>query len=101
MENEKLFQFMEKMYSEMQNGFSGLHIRMDKLEEIVISLEQSQLRLENEFKDTKKTLYDGYIQNTEAINRLEAKVDFIAEKVSKNELDTKVLQYTIEKKHRG
>lgn len=68
MEYDKLFGFMEKMYSEMQNGFKDL-------KDDVSVLKTGQLKLENKLEDTRKTLFDGYIQNTESIKRLESKVD--------------------------
>jgi DNA-binding ferritin-like protein len=85
MENAKLYEFMEKMYTEMQKGFSDVNERLEKLE-------KGQVRLENELKDTKKTLYDGYIQNAEAIKRLESKIDEVSEKVDRHDMKIQVIE---------
>lgn len=34
MDNEKLFEFMTKMYTEMQEGFKGVNSRLGKVEEM-------------------------------------------------------------------
>lgn len=100
MDNEKLFNFMEKMYSEIQGMKSEMQQEFQELKQDVKELKDGQLKLETELKETRKTLYDGYIQNAEAINRVEIKVDHIAEKVSKNEIEIKVLQSTQSKSYR-
>jgi hypothetical protein len=96
MENEKLFGLIEKMYSEMQKGFNDVYSEMRKgfssVNERLDNLEKGQLRLEAELKDTKKTLYDGYIQNAEAIKRLEIKVDEISEKVDRHDIKRQVIE---------
>ena len=43
---DKTFELIEKMYSEMQEGFKSLKYR--------------QLKLEDRLEDTRKTLFDGY-----------------------------------------
>ncbi|WDU83070.1 hypothetical protein [Caloramator sp. Dgby_cultured_2] len=48
--------------------------------------------MENELKEMKKTLFDGYVQNTEAIKRLEAKVDELSEKVDRHDIKIQVIE---------
>ncbi|MBA1336505.1 MAG: hypothetical protein HPY66_2940 [Firmicutes bacterium] len=45
---------------------------------------------ENKLGEKIDTLFDGYKENTEAINRLEAKFDQLAEKVDKQEVEIRV-----------
>lgn len=96
MDNEKLFEFMEKMYSALterldkiegkqEEGFEAVNIRLDKLE-------AGQTRLEHELKETKKTLYDGYIQNAEGIRRIETKLEELSEKVDKHDIKIQVIE---------
>lgn len=92
MEDDKLFDLMSKMYSEMQDGFKGVNDRIDRLENRMDKLEKNQVKLENEVHEGFKTLYDGYVQNAEKITRIEAKVDCIYDRVNKNEIELKVLQ---------
>lgn len=96
MDNEKLFEFMEKMYIElkgsqekmyyeMKEGFKSVNERLDKVENAVTNLE-------HEIKETKKTLYDGYIQNAEGINRIESKLEELSEKVDKHDIKIQVIE---------
>ncbi|QCX32442.1 hypothetical protein FDN13_01305 [Caloramator sp. E03] len=92
MDNEKLFELMTKMYSElqstkteMQNGFKEVKERLEKVENAVTGLEY-------ELKETKKALYDGYAQNTESIKRIEIKLDEISEKVDKHDIKIQVIE---------
>lgn len=85
MENEKLFELMTKMYSEMQEGFKKSDKRFDNLEGRFDNLEG---RFDNLESDVKKigakidgeitpkleALFDGYKQNTEKLTRIENEV---------------------------
>lgn len=82
MENEKLFELVEKMYadlkgsqekmnSEMQLSFKQITERLDKVENIVTKIEQ-------EHGQKLQALFDGYKQNSD-------KLDMIEKEVSKHE----------------
>lgn len=78
MDNEKLFNLMEKMYIEMHSNFkevradiNGLKSDVTGLKADVKDLKAGQLRLEDRLEDTSKTLFDGYMQNTERLTRIE------------------------------
>lgn len=70
LENEKLFELMEKMYAEMQDikkDVKGNSNKIDNLEKIVLRMEQNHgQRLE--------ALFDGYIQNAQKIDKIEREV---------------------------
>lgn len=70
LENEKLFELMEKMYAEMQDikkDVKGNSNKIDNLEKIVLRMEQNHgQRLE--------ALFDGYIQNAHKIDKIEREV---------------------------
>lgn len=85
MDSDKLFGLMEKMYVEMQKGFKEVNEKIKKNTETIVSLE-------NELKDTKKTLYDGYIKNAEGINRIEAKLEELSDKVDKHDIKIQVIE---------
>ena len=117
MENEKLFEFMEKMYVEMQGGFKSVDVRLDKmdgrldkmdgrldkmdgrLDKMDVSLdkmdgrldrlEAGQISLENRLEDTRKTLFDGYIQTTEKLTMLDKKIDHL--QIDVNSLSMKTI----------
>ena len=78
---EKTFELIEKMYSEMQKGFSAIRSEMAEgftevrreMTEGFTEVRQSIVLLENKVDVNLKALYDGYQQNTESINRIEKK----------------------------
>ena len=89
MENEKLFEFMEKMYVEMQGGFKSVDVRFDKMDGRLDRLEAGQISLENRLEDTRKTLFDGYIQTTEKLTMLDKKIDHL--QIDVNNLSMKTI----------
>lgn len=81
MENDKLFDLMTKIYSDMQTGFKsvnermdGLDERMDSLDERMGSLENTVLKIEQEHGDKLDALFDGYKQNSEKLDRIDEEV---------------------------
>lgn len=77
--SNELFELMTKMYSEMQEGFSSVNQRLDKVENRLDKVENevtiTNITIENNIKPKIEALFDGYKQNTEAINALADKVD--------------------------
>jgi len=74
MENEKLFELMEKMYVELQDIKRDVKINTEKIDNIdktVLSIEQNHGR-------KLEALFDGYKQNSEQLN-------LIGQEVSKHE----------------
>lgn len=88
---EKTFELIEKMYSEMQKGFSAIRSEMA---EGFTEVRQSIVLLENKVDVNLKALYDGYQQNTESINRIEKKIDILDEKVDRHDLEIRVIKNT-------
>lgn len=81
MENEKLFEFMTQMYSDMKEGFKNVGERLDKvdtkLEDVetdVKSLNKTTLSIEQDHGKKLEVLFDGYKQNAEQLNRIEEEV---------------------------
>lgn len=85
MDNEKLFELMEKMYNKMQKGFIEVKEDINKNTDVIMSLE-------NELKETKKALYDGYMQNAEGIKSLQEKLDELSEKVDNHDIKIQVIE---------
>jgi len=80
MENDKLFELMEKMYGEMKQGFS------DNKQEFK-EIKQNQARFESGVNDKLDSLFDGYVQNTEAFNRTELNIRKIERRMDNLESD--------------
>ena len=78
MENEKLFELMTKMYSEMQEGFKKSDKRFDNLEGRFDNLESDVkkigAKIDGEITPKLEALFDGYKQNTEKLTRIENEV---------------------------
>lgn len=99
---EKTFELIEKMYSEMQKGFSAIRSEMAEgftevrreMTEGFTEVRQSIVLLENKVDVNLKALYDGYQQNTESINRIEKKIDILDEKVDRHDLEIRVIKNT-------
>lgn len=70
MDNEKLFELMEKMYGEMQKGFKEVREEVRKNSGDIRKNTEAIVALEDELSQTKKTLYDGYRQNAEMISEI-------------------------------
>lgn len=75
----ELFELMTKMYSDMQEGFSNVNKRLDnvenRLDKVENEVSKTNITIENDVKPKIEALFDGYKQNTEAINELSDKVD--------------------------
>ena len=67
MENDKLFELMTKMYSEMQEGFKEVRDRLGGVEKTVI-------HIENDHGKKLEALFDGYKQNSDKLDRIEEEV---------------------------
>jgi len=75
---DKTFQLLEKMYSEMKEGFAKVDERFTEIDERLKTVERTVLRIESDHEQKLQALFDGYIQNSE-------KLDRIQEEVSKHE----------------
>lgn len=96
MENDKLFEFMTKMYSEMKEGFSKIDDRFNDVDDRFNKLENEvskiKLTIENDIKPDIKTSLEGYSQVYEKLEVLEKKVDELAEKQSSQEVEIRVIK---------
>lgn len=57
----------EKMYAEMRGGFKSVNERL-------FFLEKSAAKIENEHGQKLSALFDGYVQNSEKLDRIETEV---------------------------
>lgn len=72
MENEKLFDFMSQMYSEMKDGFKQVNERLAKVESEV---KKTNITIENDIMPKIDVLFDGHIQNSDKLDRIEKEVN--------------------------
>lgn len=81
LENEKLFELMEKMYADLKGGMDNMYTEMLNIKKDVKSnsnkidnIEKTVLRIEQEHGQKLETLFDGYIQNAQKIDKIEKEV---------------------------
>lgn len=65
--DDKVFELMEKMYLEMQDGFKEVRDRLDKVEQTVIGID-------NDHGQKLTLLMDGYKQHSDKLDRVELEV---------------------------
>lgn len=108
--NEQLFEFMTKMYTDlngridgiekkmhgMENEMSGIKDEMngikDEMRDGFRATRQDIVRLENKVNTNHKALYDGYKQTYERMVILEDKVDKIDAKIDKHDVEIRVIR---------
>lgn len=88
----KVFDLLTKMYNEMQDGFKEIRADIKELKTDVNDLKNGQLLLEDKLEDTRKTLFDGYTQNSEQLNEIKSVLKDLSEKVEKQEVEIKVIK---------
>lgn len=89
MENEKLFEFMTKMYTEMKEGFKEVNKRLDNVETDLSDIKKrvikAEVNLEQGIAPKIDSLFDGYKQNSDKLDRIEKEVskheEFILKRV--------------------
>ena len=80
--NEQLFEFMTKMYSDLdgkivnmnkekQEGFKGMNSRVDGLEN---GVKKINAKIDHEVMPKIDAMFDGYKQNSEKLDRIEKEV---------------------------
>lgn len=84
-DNEQLFEFMTKMYADiqnefgkmrndMQNGFNEVNQRLDRVESRLEQVENRVTVIEQDHGKKLDLLFDGYVQYSETLNRIEKEV---------------------------
>ena len=98
-EEDKLFQFMTKIYSEMQTGFKSVNERFDKVETEIsdmkgeiggikteisgmkVDIQKIGAKIDGEVIPKQQALFDGYQQHNDSLARVEQNVDLLKENV--------------------
>ena len=93
MDDDKLFEMMTKMYSEIQQGFGRvdarldtMDIRMDNIENRMERSGQSVVRLEETLTGKIDSLFDGFQSHAESINEIDRKLDILTNRVEHQEI---------------
>ncbi|EHI99386.1 hypothetical protein CDLVIII_2787 [Clostridium sp. DL-VIII] len=85
-DNNEVFELLNKMYSEIQGIKSDFSVRLDKIEsrfdDLGHKVDKTNIIIENDIKPRGKALFDGYKQNTEAINIFNNKIEALQNEIS-------------------
>lgn len=92
MYDEQLLKLLEGMFGDIKEGFLAMDKNLQQIASRLEKLEGSQLMLENELENSKKTLYDAYIQNAEAIKTLDERIQELSDKVDKHAIKIQVIE---------
>ena len=87
--NEQLFEFMTKMYGEMQEGFREAR---DERKELKNEIKKTNTKIVHEVMPKLDALFDGYKQTYEKLTVLEKKVNEIDAKVDKHDVEIRVIK---------
>ena len=74
MNDDKLFELMTKMYSEMREGFKEVKNDISEVKDRLDKVEKTVTCIENEHGKKLDTLFDGYKQNSDKLDRIEEEV---------------------------
>ena len=88
MEN-KTFELLEKMYSDIQSRFDMMG---NEIKEVRKEMQNGFVRLENKMDENHKALYDGYKQNSEAITEIREDIKELKSKVENQEIQLRVIR---------
>lgn len=95
MEN-KVFELLEKLYVEMQNGFTKVNDRIEKVETEVKQnskdIQKMQLTIENEIKPDLKMCISEIASIKEKQQEHDARFDAIEQKIESQDVEIKVLK---------
>lgn len=84
---DKLFELMTKMYSDITVRLDSMDKKLDGKSD-----KSDIVRIENKLDADSKALFDGYKQTYEKLGVLETKVDSISQKIEKQDVELKVLK---------
>lgn len=83
---DKIFDLMTKMYSEFSEFRKESNDRFDKIDKRLDTVEKTIIKIENVHGEKLSALFDGYVQNTNKLDKIEEEVkkhDEVIEGLSK------------------
>ena len=87
--DDKVFQLLEKLYIDMQNGFKHVDSRFDNLENRVLKIEST---LENDIKPKVSLCLEELSSVKEKLSEHDKRFDSIEEKIVSHDVEIKVLK---------
>ncbi|NMA48813.1 MAG: hypothetical protein GX947_03450 [Tissierellia bacterium] len=96
--DDKVFELMEKMYSDLNSKMDSMNSRMDSMNsrmnsmEINMATKQDMVKLEDKMDTNHKVLHDGYKQTYEKLTHMDGKLDRQEEILKGHDLQIKVMR---------
>lgn len=90
--DDKIFDLMTKMYSEMHELKVDISVIKTDLKETKSDVNKIYNKIENDIEKKLSAIFDGYKQTFEIEKENSRKLDDIADKVMKQEVEIKVIQ---------
>jgi arsenate reductase-like glutaredoxin family protein len=99
--DDKTFDLMGKMYTEMNSKFGEMNSRFDEMnsrfDEINIKLDKKAdkndiIRIEDKLENKTKALFDRYTQTYEKLTAIEKTLEHISIKVEKQDIEIRVIK---------
>jgi len=82
---DKTFELLTKMYTELTGKMDNMQLKIDNIEGELDNVKKVVIKMENDHGNKLDALFDGYKQNTERLDRIEAQVskqeEFIIQRV--------------------
>ena len=89
---DKTFELVSKMYSDITQRLDGIDSRLGNLEEGQKGLVNDIIRLENKLDNNSKALFDGYTQNNDRLDRIDEKLEDLSEKIDSHDIKIQVIE---------
>ena len=86
---DKSFELIEKLYTEMQKGFNNLGAEIKEVRQEVV---KTNIYIEQKIEPKLSVLFDGNTQTNDKLDRIENTVNSLVEKVENQELEIKVVR---------
>lgn len=71
---EKIYALLEKMYIEFSSKFEKIDDRFESLEDKINNIKKIVIDIEHNHGNKLKSLFDGYMQNTYKLDKIENEV---------------------------
>lgn len=84
---DKLFEFMTEMYSDLTSRLDNMDKKLDEKAE-----KKDIVHMENKLDTNSKALFDGYRQTYEKLEILDNKVDSISKEIEKQDIEIKAIK---------
>lgn len=88
MDENIILDFMEKIYIELQNQGQ----KLDNLDNRLTSLEKTVAKIEFEQGKKFSTLFDGYKQTNDRLDRMENKIDDMTLKIERHDVKIHIIE---------